>query len=361
MRLCNWPLHWPSPQLGNHAVELGSNVVVRELENGETEMRRFGAGAGHRITCTLLMLDDLQAEFEEWHRTALNGGVNWFEASWLVRHGYENHCARILGYVPRKGYGTMASYYELTILVVPEAQAWEDTEWRAVGRMGAALVDPLWEHVALCINARPSLVCPKGNTISVHGCCTHYNPALESIWFDGNTYLTVPSRPEFYAQNIWPRNIVTVECWVLFSSIPPMGWSNQIVGFSPDSVGGIPWGIALNNGYFAYKVNNSIQTFSSSYGKAKLGRWYHLCFEVRLLGDNPSALSSLTVNGEQYVDLWQGLYEPSPSNLLYLGRWGNSTGYGLRGAIRALRITSHVEERYAISFTPPDFGPFPEM
>lgn len=358
MRLCNWPSHWPSPKLGNHAIELGSNVVARELENGETEMRRFGAGAGHRITCTLLMLDDLQAEFEEWHRTALNGGVNWFEASWLVRHGYENHCARILGYVPRKGYGTMASYYELTILVVPEAQAWEDTEWRAVGRMGAALVDPLWEHVALCINARPSLVCPKGNTISVHGCCTHYNPALESVWFDGNTYLQVPLRPEFYAQDIWPRPIMTAECWVLFTNIPASGASNRIMGLAADSEGSVPWGVYLNNGRFAMQTGGNLTT---SPIEAQPGRWYHVAFWLALGSLSTTRSSTLAVDGLHATGVSGGPYTYFTTSPLGIGQWGGDTGYRLRGAIRALRIASHTEYRYITPFISPDFGPFPEM
>lgn len=132
-----WPSGLPAPQLDSHSLTLGSNTVWRELENGEREGRRFGTGAPHRLQCSLLLFGKDVATFQEWHRTQLNGGRNWFYASWLALFGLENHYARIQGYLVRESKGNLWSRFSLTLLIVPEAQAWADAFWQSAGTGGA--------------------------------------------------------------------------------------------------------------------------------------------------------------------------------------------------------------------------------
>lgn len=121
----SWPDNLPAPQKAI-SVQATSNLEVQRLQSGRQQIRRFGANSPDKIKVQLRLPADKIQFFENWYNTMINFGASWFSANWLIKLGYPNHRARILGYPDLKGNGTKYADYGIVLLVQLDSLIRED-------------------------------------------------------------------------------------------------------------------------------------------------------------------------------------------------------------------------------------------
>lgn len=131
-----WPDNLPGP-CRTISIQAGNNTVVRKLQSGRREVRRFGAAAPDRATVQFRLFNEDVAAFEYFFDRQTNLGANWFSAPWLPALGYDDHRARILGYPKRKAKGTRFSDYSVNLLIAETAYVPEDVFWLSAGTGGS--------------------------------------------------------------------------------------------------------------------------------------------------------------------------------------------------------------------------------
>lgn len=126
--MADWPLTVPGPQVG-WETSVGNNVLIRKLQSGRVGMTRYGSGAADQCSCTFRFTTEQKELFDQFYRQTLNFGVNWFAAWWLNSMGYEQHKAKIAGYVPVSGAPPGRSDYQVVLHIKNESACPPDTTW----------------------------------------------------------------------------------------------------------------------------------------------------------------------------------------------------------------------------------------